>query len=79
MKGKPILHILYGYLINCGFCDQIIAKMNLKKIGEQILKNARQISVFGRQIFKGLTQNSTPKLKVEIQLYVDSENFMKKY
>ena len=29
--------------------------------------------------FKGLTQNSTPKLKVEIQLYVDSENFMKKY
>ena len=29
--------------------------------------------------FKGLTQNSTLKLKVEIQFYVDSENFMKKY
>ena len=27
--------------------------------------------------FKGLTQNSTLKLKVEIQFYVDSENFMK--
>ena len=26
--------------------------------------------------FKGLTQNSTRKLKVEIQFYVDSENFM---
>ena len=24
-------------------------------------------------------QNSNPKLKVEIQFYVDSENFMKKY
>ena len=31
------------------------------------------------KFFKGLTQNSTQKLKVEIQLYVDSENFMKKY
>ena len=31
------------------------------------------------KFFKGLTQNSTPKLKVEIQFYVDSENFMKKY
>ena len=31
-----------------------------------------------RQIFfKGLIQNSIPKLKVEIQFYVDSENFMK--
>ena len=29
--------------------------------------------------FKGLTQNSTPKMKVEIQFYVDSENFIKKY
>ena len=29
--------------------------------------------------FKGLTQNSTRKLKVEIQFNVDSENFMKKY
>ena len=28
--------------------------------------------------FKGLTQNYTEKLKVEIQYYVDSENFMKK-
>ena len=28
--------------------------------------------------FKGLIQNSTPKPKVEIQLYVDSENFIKK-
>ena len=28
---------------------------------------------------KSLTKNSTPKLKVEIQFYVDSENFMKKY
>ena len=27
--------------------------------------------------FKGLTKNSTTKLKVEIQFYVDSENFMK--
>ena len=27
--------------------------------------------------FKGLTQNSTLKLKVEIQFYVDSENFTK--
>ena len=29
--------------------------------------------------FKGLSQNSTPKHKVEIQFHVDSENFMKKY
>ena len=29
--------------------------------------------------FKGLTQTSTTKLKVEIQFYIDSENFMKKY
>ena len=29
--------------------------------------------------FKGLTKNSTPQLKVEIQFYVNSENFMKKY
>ena len=27
--------------------------------------------------FKGLTQNYTPKLKVEIQFNVDSKNFMK--
>ena len=27
--------------------------------------------------FKDLIQNSTPKLKVEIQFYVDSENFIK--
>ena len=26
---------------------------------------------------KGLTQNSTPKLKVEIKIYGDSKNFMK--
>ena len=31
------------------------------------------------KFFKGLTQNSTSKLKVEIQFYTDSENFMKKY
>ena len=31
------------------------------------------------KFFKGLTQNSTTKLKVEIQFYVYSENFMKKY
>ena len=30
-------------------------------------------------LFKGLTQIFIPKLKVEIQFYVDSENFMKKY
>ena len=29
--------------------------------------------------FQGLTQNSIRKLKVDIQFYVDSENFMKKY
>ena len=29
------------------------------------------------KILKGLTQNSTQKLKVEIKLCVDSENFMK--
>ena len=29
--------------------------------------------------FKGLTQNSTQKLKVEIQFYVDSEKFMTRY
>ena len=34
---------------------------------------------FGHNFFKGLTQYSTPKLKVEIQFYVDPENFMKKY
>ena len=28
---------------------------------------------------KILTQNSTPKLKVEIQFNFDSENFMKRY
>ena len=28
-------------------------------------------------IFKGLTQNSVPKLKVEMRFYVDSENFIK--
>ena len=31
------------------------------------------------KFFKGLTQNSVPKLKVVRQFYVDSENFMKKY
>ena len=39
--------------------------------GGQILKNAWQISEFGRH-FKGITQNSTRKLKVEILFYVDS-------
>ena len=34
---------------------------------------------FAANFFKGLTQNSTPKFKVEIQFYVDSKNFMKKY
>ena len=29
--------------------------------------------------FKGLIQNSTLKPKVKIQLYVDFENFTKKY
>ena len=31
------------------------------------------------KFLKGLTQNSTPKLKVEMRFYVDSENFMNKY
>ena len=31
------------------------------------------------KFFKGLDQNSTPKLKVEMQFYVDSENFTKNY
>ena len=43
---------------------------NMIDFSDQILK---------KYIFKGLTQNSTPKLKVESQLYVHSENFMKKY
>ena len=29
--------------------------------------------------FKGLTQNSTPKLKIIRQFYIDSKYFMKKY
>ena len=29
--------------------------------------------------FIGLTQNYTPKLKFDIKLFVDSENFMKNY
>ena len=54
--------------------------MPLKKFGGQILKNARQILEFGRQIFlkayfKIRLQNLY--IKAEIIFYVDSENFMK--
>ena len=44
------------------------------------MKFAGHFSEFGRQtFFKGLTKNSTLKLKVEIQVYVEFKNFMKKY
>ena len=38
-----------------------------------------KIQNLAAKFFKGLTQNSTQKLKVEIKYYVDSENFKKKY
>ena len=51
----------------------------LKKIGGQILKFAGHFfRIWPPNFFKGLTQNSIRKLKVEIQFYVDPENFMKK-
>ena len=45
-------------------------------------KNSGQILKFAGHFldfFKSLKQNSTQKLKVKIQFYVDSENFMKSY
>ena len=37
------------------------------------------IRIWPPHFFDGLYQNSTWKLKVEIQFHIDSENFMKKY
>ena len=51
--------------------------MKGKPILHILYEFAGHFSEFGRQFFfKGLTQNYVPKLKVEMQFYVDSENFM---
>ena len=67
MKGKPKLHILYEY------------QLNIYLTVDSVAKCPANFRIWPPNFFKGLTQNSSRKLKVEIQFYVDSENFMKKY
>ena len=49
---------------------------NRIKIG-RVMSKILYAHIWPPIFFKGLIQNSTPKLKVEIQFCVDSENFLK--
>ena len=82
MKGKPKIYILYEYKLNI-YLTELWSVDSVVKQSQKMNKIAH-ISVCDFRIWppnflKGLTQNSTLKLKVDIQFYVHSENFMKKY
>ena len=70
MKGKPNLHILCDYQLN------IYLTVDLFVFPKYI--RPANFRIWPPNVFKGLTQNSVPKLKVMRQFYVDSEN-KKKY
>ena len=59
----------------CGILSKAFKKI-WRPISGKIPANFR---IWPLIVFKGLTQNSTRKLEVEIQFYVDSENFLKKH
>ena len=52
--------------------------ISIAKLHIEVLRmvKPKKFGIWPPNFFKGLTQNSVPKLKVEMQFYVDSENFM---
>ena len=52
--------------------------ISIAKLHIEVLRmvKPKKFGIWPPNFFKGLTQNSVTKLKVEMQFYVDSENFM---